>query len=45
MALRVEVIVKNSFIRYSFGQEKSVFDRKLSGKMSGNYENDLAWEP
>ena len=32
MVLRGEEIGKNSFIRYVFGQENLVFDRKLSGK-------------
>ena len=33
MAFRVEELVKNSFIRYVFGQENLVFGRKLSGKV------------
>ena len=32
MAFRVEEVVKNSFIRYVFGQENLVSDRKLSRK-------------
>ena len=32
MAFRIEEVVTNSFIRYVFGQENLVFDRKLSGK-------------
>ena len=32
MTFRAEGVAKNSFIRYVFGQETLVFDRKLSGK-------------
>ena len=35
---RVEEVMKNSSIRYVFGQENLVFDRKKSG----NFDTDFA---
>ena len=32
MTFRVKEVLRNSFIRYVFGQENLVFDTKLSGK-------------
>ena len=45
MAFRVEEVVKNSFIRYVFGQENLVFDRKLSGKSQEILEPILRGNP